>query len=509
MQKLISVVLSLVLVLSFFTVNVYADSEKGDYQECILEAIHNMETEVDLERFHVQVDEVNAYLEMVYRQYPEYYYWQPNGGTGNKGEYVTLKLRYDINKEQMLSEREYMLNATAQIVNDIGKKFSDMEKALLAHDWICANFMYDYRLFEDRGSENHDILGFLQDGMGVCQSYAYTYMYILRQVGVEAYYVTSDTDNHGWNVVNIDGNWYHVDATFDDPILGETYCYDYMGAVRHDKFLLSDSEIIADGLHDDFEIGGVDGIVCGEYTGNDLWRNSISAFQEINGYWYYLDNSGNAGGLMRTKDFKKTEKIMEIGKYISQWDAYGWAIGNTTYGGYYTGLFEYNEHLFFTDEDEIYVYDTHHNEFNKLPVERPQDKYYFGLNMDGKTLKYLASDSNIMQNVITGSYTMGVHLPTDWETVKEATQEEDGERVKYCYFCGDVIERQSIPSLFESALMGDADGNGHTDTSDLAVVKIFLANGNGEINMYADFNKDGIINTLDLASLKLKLAGAD
>lgn len=515
MKKIIAFVLSVVLLLFNFSVTSFAVAEQPEtFKAAMYNAVFNMEEEVDISEFHVGLSEVQEYYYLMKWQHPELYYFDYIGdikGTQD-GIIRTLSFNYKISKEKMLSERKFIEEETDKLINKIGKDWSELEKALYVHDWLDVNFMYDYRLFEGLGSENHDILGFLRDKIGVCQSYAYTYMYILRRLGMNCYYVISEVDNHGWNVVEIDGKWYHVDATYDDPILGPTYDYDYVGEVRHNKFLLSDSEIIADGDHDDFYIPKVEGIVCESFTGNDSWRTATTAVHKIGEYWYYIDNSKNAGGFMRTKDFKNTEKLMDIGIYNEKYDVYGWEVGGGVYNCYFAGLFEYNGHIFFNTEKEIYVYDSHHNVFKAIPIDRPEGKTYYGLNMDGKTITYLASADSLLENVVEGSYTLGleiVHLPTDWEIIEEPTQTEDGLRVKYCFFCADVVETQTIPALGDSALMGDADGNGNVNTTDLAVLKIFLANGNGEMNMRADFNKDGIINTTDLASLKLKLAGVN
>ena len=523
MKKVISIFLCITLLLGIFSVSVFAekDNDFEDYEQRLYNAFINCEEEVDLTQYNVKLEKVYEFFNEILLCYPEisfniaiveedqqraydfscsYYV-----GSGNA---AVAYIGYNMGKDEYTKAVEFIEDSVAPILNKV-RNLSDFEKALYIHDWICVNFMYDYRLAESEGTENHDMLGFLKDKMGVCQSYAYTYMYMLRQVGVESHYVISDTDNHGWNVVKIDGNWYHVDVTHDDPIVGSTYHYDYMGEVMHSKFLLSDIEIIADGEHDDFYIPMDASISCGEYTGNSSWRTAVSSIVEIDGYWYYLDNSKDAGGLMKTRDFANVERIMKVGHYHNDLEVYGWAVGQVFYVGYYTGLCEYNEHLFFTDANNIYVYDTHHKIVNKLPIERPEEMHYFGLSMEGKTLSYLTSDSNIKQNVIVGSYTLvpGIHLLTDWEIIREATETIDGEMVRLCYFCGEVVERRSIPALSSSELLGDADGNGVTNASDLAVVKIYLATQNGEISQRADFNGDGVINTTDLASLKLKLAG--
>lgn len=58
----------------------------------------------------------------------------------------------------------------------------------------------------------------------------------------------------------------------------------------------------------------------------------------------------------------------------------------------------------------------------------------------------------------------------------------------------------------DKATRGDADGDGVVNTTDLAALKLYLAGAASQINDLADYNKDSFINTTDLASLKLYLA---
>ncbi len=517
MKKLLSIALSVIIFICAFALPTFAQENELTYEERIYSAISNMETQIDLSEYKVKVDDAFTYLQYLVYQHPELYYWDilyEECRQNDKEELVKLAFTYDRTKDQMLIERMFIENQTNKVIEKIDENWSDAEKALYVHDWLSVNFMYDYDLFEEPGTENHDILNFLKEKRGVCESYANTYMYILRRIGINSYLVVSEEDAHGWNVVQIDGKWYHVDVTNDDPILSvegqPPYHYDYIGEVEHKKFLLSDSEIIADDSHDNFFIPGVEGIVCESYTGNDSWRTATTAVHKIGEYWYYLDNSKDAGGLMRTKDFKNAERIMEIGRYVESWGFYGWVRDDgRIQGNYYAGLFEYNGHLFFNTEKEIYVYDSHHNVFKTVPIDRPAGKYYYGLNMDGKTITYLASADDLLHNVVEGEYVLGVdikHLYTDWEIIKNPTETEDGAKVKFCYYCADIVERQTIPSL-GSVVLGDANGDRNVNAADLATLKLHLAGINKDIGLGADMDMNGIVNASDLASLKLKLAG--
>jgi endoglucanase len=58
-----------------------------------------------------------------------------------------------------------------------------------------------------------------------------------------------------------------------------------------------------------------------------------------------------------------------------------------------------------------------------------------------------------------------------------------------------------------SFVRGDCNDDGNVDTTDLAVLKLFLAGVNNTIGEGADIDKNGKLDTGDLATLKLFLAG--
>ena len=55
-----------------------------------------------------------------------------------------------------------------------------------------------------------------------------TYMYILNSLGIDCYFVPSDEMRHGWNIVRINGQLYHVDCTYDDPASNGAECFEAM-----------------------------------------------------------------------------------------------------------------------------------------------------------------------------------------------------------------------------------------------------------------------------------------
>lgn len=117
---------------------------------------------------------------------------------------------------------------------------SDYDRALALHDWLVTHTAYD-NSYTHYGSE-----GVLFHGTGVCNAYTLTYSRLLSAVGVSSMTVsgtatdrnTGNTGGHAWTLVKLDGVWYHVDTTWDDPIPD--------GRERHTYFCLTDAQMAVD-----------------------------------------------------------------------------------------------------------------------------------------------------------------------------------------------------------------------------------------------------------------------
>lgn len=104
---------------------------------------------------------------------------------------------------------------------------SDYEKALWLHDWIIDNCEYDNSLIYS-GAENA-----LIRGIGTCEAYHGAYALLLEKAGLLSGRMTGN--GHAWTAVKMDGEWYQVDTTWDDP--GYASASDYE---RHLYFGLPD-----------------------------------------------------------------------------------------------------------------------------------------------------------------------------------------------------------------------------------------------------------------------------
>lgn len=100
---------------------------------------------------------------------------------------------------------------------------NDFEKIFQLHNYLVKHNTYETRVIENPKFETagtYTAYGALVKGRSVCEGYAMAYKYLLNSVGIECEIIMGETEtgSHSWNAVKLDGNWYYVDATWDDPI---------------------------------------------------------------------------------------------------------------------------------------------------------------------------------------------------------------------------------------------------------------------------------------------------
>ncbi len=141
------------------------------------------------------------------------------------GKTLKLELNYRVANESDLNNQiDRIYSSMQEIVDPIMDK-SDYEKELYIHDYLAKNVKY-YSDFEDEDNildKYHTIYAAIIDKEAVCDGISKTYQLILGMVGIESQLVTGHLSGtpHAWNIVNIDGNWLHVDITSDKYIKDE------------------------------------------------------------------------------------------------------------------------------------------------------------------------------------------------------------------------------------------------------------------------------------------------
>ncbi len=142
------------------------------------------------------------------------------------------------------------------ILNSILKtSMSEVERVRAIHDWLVKNVQYDYDTADNMngvmGNEPaFSATGSLINGLAVCEGYSEGFLLLCWTAGIDAMLVegTGDGGGHEWNVVNIDGSWYQVDVTWDDPTITGDDEVDYAAGenLRYDYFLITTADMQKD-----------------------------------------------------------------------------------------------------------------------------------------------------------------------------------------------------------------------------------------------------------------------
>ncbi len=132
-----------------------------------------------------------------------------------------------------------VIRIAQEITND---SMSAREKVKTVHDWIINNTTYDLS-FAD-ASQN--IEGLIYNHTAVCAGYSKTFDYFMEVLDIPCDYITgyAKGESHAWNRVMLDGQWYYIDVTWDDPV------YRYNGVrkevCRDTYFLISEAQMAQD-----------------------------------------------------------------------------------------------------------------------------------------------------------------------------------------------------------------------------------------------------------------------
>lgn len=124
----------------------------------------------------------------------------------------------------------------------ITEEMSDYEKIYAAHAWIIQNVKYDKRLYTKGRvpSDSHYAEGAFNKGIAVCDGYAKAFMAIMKYYNIPCIMVTGGY--HAWNIVKIKNKWYHIDCTFDDPVVNGKF---NNKKIYMDFFLKTDKDMYA------------------------------------------------------------------------------------------------------------------------------------------------------------------------------------------------------------------------------------------------------------------------
>ncbi len=138
---------------------------------------------------------------------------------GENNSYLKQEFQTNIN----LNEKLELLNKIKGQIKSQLEGFTDYVKVKEVHNWLIKAIEYDTN---ETTIEPYSIYGALTQGKAVCEGYARSFKYIMDELEIPCVLVSGTatnsngiTESHAWNYVLLNGDWYAIDVTWDDPII--------------------------------------------------------------------------------------------------------------------------------------------------------------------------------------------------------------------------------------------------------------------------------------------------
>jgi len=177
----------------------------------------------------VTIGQLRDVFSAVYNDHPELF-WMETAYAGKfvgNGQCVEIDLKFNRTAQDIDNERAVFNENAYQVLSGAQNLSGNYEKEKFVHDTLLDRISYDL------GAEmNQSAYSALVNGQTVCAGYARAFQYLLQQLGIPCYYCTGYAgESHAWNIVELDGEYYNVDTTWDDSGKGK---YDYFNKTDDD-----------------------------------------------------------------------------------------------------------------------------------------------------------------------------------------------------------------------------------------------------------------------------------
>ena len=438
--------------------------DKDAFDARLVEAFKNYESSVDVSDIGITRDEAyNGGINTVINSHPEIigiagtsYYYSPSTNLVTK-----IVISYTSNAREEQQKLDAAINELNSRVDISG--MTDEEIVLAYHEYLTSTVAYAYAAYLQGslgGAHEYDMYGALVNHSSVCQGYAETMFYLLKKAGLSCAIASSQNINHAWNIVKVNGKWYHVDATWDDPV------WDMPGRSIHDYFLVSfdtmnkntlvnhtkdRTDMVVSAQWGDTYTSAIDTT----YESGKFWNGVNKAILYKDGYWYSIGSGASDTGYQINKYQYSTGTNKVIYSGTAKWTAPS--------GGYYPGVYGsiylHGNSLYFTTPDSLKKIDLISAAASPVEILNIRTKYnsasgsnlYAFGEQYGKVVYFIADTPNLKQTKDTSDstkynknyeeYTLDICISHNWDAgvvTKQPTYKTEGTRKYTCTNCGET-----------------------------------------------------------------------
>ena len=238
-------------------------------------------------------------------------------------------------------------------------------KLMLVNDYFCLNYCYDNSL------SIFDAYTLFTRKTGVCQAYMLGFTAAMQKLGIPCATVSSDAMNHTWNVVELDGSWYHIDVTWNDP--AQPF---FAG---HGFFLCSNGGLKAH--------SGWEPAVSATSTKYDrfFWTDVPIAIPVVGDTMYYIKSTDNATQHTIRKWKVGTTSYPKLHSFETRWNVWG---ATSWYANYFGFLAIHNNRLYYGASNAVFSIPMAGGKVKTEFTPSTSKGYLYGASLTGTVLRY-------------------------------------------------------------------------------------------------------------------------
>ena len=202
----------------------------------IYEGVKNHTAKIDLSSYSITADDLNtAFYSMDYEN-PQFFWLASGYSYSYSGSRVlSVSPKYSRTQSEAEEIAPKLEAAAAEILAEAEKLSSTFDRILYIHDTIV-----DLTTYTTLGGEyKRDADGVLLHSRALCEGYSKTFAYLCQSLGYDTICVSGkgNSGDHMWNMIKLDGYWYYMDVTFDDPVSTVPIC-------SHDYFCITEQQLL-------------------------------------------------------------------------------------------------------------------------------------------------------------------------------------------------------------------------------------------------------------------------
>ena len=203
-----------------------------------------------------------------------------NSISGHRVEFIYTKTR-----EEIAAINTEIVDAIIDMFGDIGRIDPSYETVKAIYEYMVRNYTYDEKNLDQ------SMYSVMVLRSGVCASFAKSFEFILQILGIPCTVVNGrltrssgilgTTLGHEWNLVQLDGKWYHLDVTSAVCISKENEIdYRFLCATTEDilrTHIIENTVPVPECSSTDYEFFRYHGLMLDSYSRQDLAEAMLKA----------------------------------------------------------------------------------------------------------------------------------------------------------------------------------------------------------------------------------------